>query len=368
MGKLYQKRIEGGNTIEEKTYFNGAQAVAMRKNGTLYWLVGDHLGSTNLTASADGTLYSEIRYSAYGEVRFDNGTTPTKFQYTGQLSQMDETGLYYYVARFYDPVISHFTQADSIIPDPYSSISWDRYAYSKYAPTRFVDPSGHRECESTSSNSCGFMAPRTMSVVRKIIGTYGVKLTGDWTVSEGYTAYLATYLTGKSLRPYTHSSGSIAFKKGFGSMEYYNSSDLGGWYGKAEDGKVSVLKDKITVRLMIHELGHSFEKHIYENNGSKYYGTNNPIQMLIDQGVYDIFGNLITGKGNRNNSLKAPENGYYSDNIPDQYHPKNIEDGDNAHEDWADMFMNWVMGTFYPNFAGAALDQWITTNMSEWIH
>ena len=42
VGKLYQKRIEGGNTIEEKTYFNGAQAVAMRKNGTLYWLVGDH--------------------------------------------------------------------------------------------------------------------------------------------------------------------------------------------------------------------------------------------------------------------------------------------------------------------------------------
>ena len=24
---------------------------------------------------------------------------------------------------------------------------------------------------------------------------------------------------------------------------------------------------------MIHELGHSFEKHIYENNGAKYYGT-----------------------------------------------------------------------------------------------
>ena len=89
VGKLYQKRIEGGITTEEKTYFNGGQAVAMRKNGTLYWLVGDHLGSTSLTASADGTLYSEIRFSAYGEVRYaqrpvvgDNGTTPTKFRYT----------------------------------------------------------------------------------------------------------------------------------------------------------------------------------------------------------------------------------------------------------------------------------------------
>ncbi len=143
MGKLYQKRIEGGNTTEEKTYFNGAQAVAMRKNGTLYWLVGDHLGSTSLTASADGTLYSEIRYSAYGEVRFDNGVTPTKYQYTGQLSQMDEIGLYYYVARFYDPYLNHFIQADTIVPQPGISVAYDRYAYVQWNPIRYTDPSGH---------------------------------------------------------------------------------------------------------------------------------------------------------------------------------------------------------------------------------
>ena len=29
-----------------------------------------------------------------------------------------ELGLDYYVARFYDPLTGHFTQADSIIPEP----------------------------------------------------------------------------------------------------------------------------------------------------------------------------------------------------------------------------------------------------------
>ena len=118
---------------------------------------------TSLTASADGTLYSEIRYSAYGEVRYDNGTTPTKFQYTGQLSQMDEIGLYYYVARFYDPVIAHFTQADTIVPNQYNTASWDRFQYVVSNPIRFNDPSGHYEFEETPEDN--FFLPAVSGIM-----------------------------------------------------------------------------------------------------------------------------------------------------------------------------------------------------------
>ena len=35
----------------------------MRKGnpGTVYWLLGDHLGSTAITANSNGTLYAEQR-------------------------------------------------------------------------------------------------------------------------------------------------------------------------------------------------------------------------------------------------------------------------------------------------------------------
>jgi hypothetical protein len=83
-----------GSTIT-KYYYAGSQRIAtpalapgasVRSNGTLYYLLGDHLGSTSLTTNASGQVVSELRYKAWGEIRYSSGTTPTKYQYTGQFS------------------------------------------------------------------------------------------------------------------------------------------------------------------------------------------------------------------------------------------------------------------------------------------
>src|SRR5687767_14216265 len=55
-----------GSTIT-KYYFAGSQRIAMRTNGTLNFLLGDHLGSTSLTANASGQIVSQLRYKAWGE-------------------------------------------------------------------------------------------------------------------------------------------------------------------------------------------------------------------------------------------------------------------------------------------------------------
>jgi hypothetical protein len=44
-------------------------------------------------------------------------------------------------------------QADSIIPDPYSPLSYDRYAYVRNSPVNFNDPSGHQTNYTT--DQCG---------------------------------------------------------------------------------------------------------------------------------------------------------------------------------------------------------------------
>jgi RHS repeat-associated protein len=121
------------------------------ENGTdiLNWVLSDYLGSTSTTANADGSLKSIIQYTAFGEIRLTQGTTPTKYRYTGQLAQA-ELGLDYYVARWYDPLLSHFVQADTIIPELGDSQSWDRYSYVSNNPINLNDPSGHvkgGECE-----------------------------------------------------------------------------------------------------------------------------------------------------------------------------------------------------------------------------
>jgi len=45
-----------------KYYYAGGQRIAMRKgSSTAYYLLGDHLDSTAITANSNGTLYAEQR-------------------------------------------------------------------------------------------------------------------------------------------------------------------------------------------------------------------------------------------------------------------------------------------------------------------
>ena len=115
----------------------------MRANGTLTYLLGDHLGSTSIVTSESGAKISEQKYKPWGETRSTDGTLPTKYQYTGQRSEMDSLGLYFYNARWYDPALGRFAQADTIIPSAGSSQAWDRYAYAMNNSLRYIDPSGH---------------------------------------------------------------------------------------------------------------------------------------------------------------------------------------------------------------------------------
>ncbi len=54
--------------------------------------------STALTLDEGAGKVAELRYSAWGETRYTDGSTPTQRRYTGQLEA--EAGLYYYQARW----------------------------------------------------------------------------------------------------------------------------------------------------------------------------------------------------------------------------------------------------------------------------
>jgi len=111
-------------------------------SNTLYFLLGDHLGSTAITASSTGAFVAEVRYKPWGENRYNNGTTPTTYRFTGQRRE-GELGLYFYNARWYDPAIGRFVSADTIVPEPGNPQSLNRYAYALNNPVKYTDPSGY---------------------------------------------------------------------------------------------------------------------------------------------------------------------------------------------------------------------------------
>jgi RHS repeat-associated protein len=60
--------------------------------------------------------------------------------FTGQ--RLDDTGLYYYGARYYDPTIGRFISPDSIVQSPNNPQSLNRYSYCLNNPLRYTDPTG----------------------------------------------------------------------------------------------------------------------------------------------------------------------------------------------------------------------------------
>ena len=119
-------------------------------SNTLSYLLGDHLGSTAVTASSTGAFVAEVRYKPWGENSFTSGTTPTSYRFTGQRSEVD-LGLYFYNARWYDPALGRFVSADTIVPEPGNPQALSRYAYSLSNPLKYTDPSGH--CPAPSERS-----------------------------------------------------------------------------------------------------------------------------------------------------------------------------------------------------------------------
>jgi len=103
-------------------YYAGSQRVAMRvmghhdesKNGVTY-LLSDHLGSTSVTYHVETGTVTRIGYKPWGQTRYTTGEISTPYQYTGQ-RHMAGIGLYYYHARWYDPTLGHFIQANTIVP------------------------------------------------------------------------------------------------------------------------------------------------------------------------------------------------------------------------------------------------------------
>ncbi|MCP4526375.1 MAG: RHS repeat-associated core domain-containing protein [Aestuariibacter sp.] len=118
----------------------------------VYYLHGDHLGSTSLSTDANGAVVARQLYYPYGEERWSSGTLTTDYGFTGQRREQG-IGLYDYNARFYDPALGRFVSADTIVPSPGDPQAWNRYSYVLGNPLKYIDPTGH--CATNGYGSCG---------------------------------------------------------------------------------------------------------------------------------------------------------------------------------------------------------------------
>ncbi|MFC4766472.1 RHS repeat-associated core domain-containing protein [Effusibacillus consociatus] len=84
----------------------------------------------------NGNVVASYTYDAWGNILSQSGSAASlnPYRYAGYRYD-DTTGLYYLMARYYDPSVSRFLSVDPEFVEP-------DYTYAGNNPLSFVDPSG----------------------------------------------------------------------------------------------------------------------------------------------------------------------------------------------------------------------------------
>ena len=100
----------------------------------------DHLGSSSYITNLDGEVVQHIEYVPFGEVFMEERNNIWNTPYLFNAKEFDEeTGLYYYGARYYDPRLSLWMSTDQL-QEKYPNNS--TYCYTHNNPIVYQDPNG----------------------------------------------------------------------------------------------------------------------------------------------------------------------------------------------------------------------------------
>ncbi|WP_150546760.1 RHS repeat domain-containing protein, partial [Mesonia oceanica] len=106
----------------------------------MFYFHSDHLGSSNFITNIVGEISQHMEYTAFGEMFVEEHKNSNNSPYKFNAKELDEeTGNYYYGARYYNPKWSVWLSVDPLA-EKYPG--WSPYNYTLNNPVRFTDPTG----------------------------------------------------------------------------------------------------------------------------------------------------------------------------------------------------------------------------------
>ncbi len=133
----------------------------------------------------------------------------------------------FYNARWYDPLLGRFAQADTIVPGGVQGL--DRYGYVNNAPTRFTDPSGH------------YSVDQIRDYLKNQYGNKWRSYFDAWQSDDVFWRMLLMAQNGDVLQaPTTNLGGGVFMDDGNGSFTFIGEHDLYEYQGY---GPYNLLRD-----------------------------------------------------------------------------------------------------------------------------
>lgn len=254
----------------------------------------DHLGTTSLSLSATAQVQEQMVSYPYGHTRLERRAADSlagaDYTFTGK-EQDAESGLHYFEARYYNPIIGKFISVDPIL-EPLNQYHSDFlkkilvnpqeiniYSYVLSNPVRYKDPSGYGAW------------PTTSTIIRDGGAT-------------GYVGYYGDSRINKDGSPKFHSGVDISGKQGdsissFEGGTVHASGDFNDGYG-----------NKVVIR------------HEREVNGKKevYYSVYAHLkEIAVKKGEFVTEGQKIGTMGNSGNATDTPTHLHFEIRIGEDY-------------------------------------------------
>jgi RHS repeat-associated protein len=164
--------------------------------GTTGHFLSDALGSTIALTDSAGTVQTEYTYQPFGEDSFVGAPSPNPYKFTGR--EDDNTGLYYYRARYYDSQRQRFLSEDPIISPSFIGCPSNEnlifrmalssggalgqaanlYGYVNNQPITLNDPSGLGQCENQLSECNRPINARHLKCMNNVVAAVSVCIAG----------------------------------------------------------------------------------------------------------------------------------------------------------------------------------------------
>ncbi|MBP3709932.1 MAG: hypothetical protein J6I73_05985, partial [Treponema sp.] len=205
----YSKNIYLGTTRLVTKLHNDVNEMPSAQSVTdnCYYYHSDHLGSAQLITDFQGNEYQRLEYTPYGELWIEK-TSPVKetkflpYKFTGK-ERDEETGLYYYGARYLDAKYSRWLSADPALGEyvpqaggdnsklpgmggVFNIVNLQLYHYAGNNPIRYTDPDGKQA-------SAAVVQPDILDQTAQALitlGTVGVALPEPATTALGTAAFV----------------------------------------------------------------------------------------------------------------------------------------------------------------------------------
>ena len=131
----------------------------------------DHIGSSNVITDDTGSRVSLFEYKPFGSVAYaaEDNTYDTDKRFTGKTYD-SSSGLHYYGARYYDSELCRFITADPTIQHPYDPQDFNRYAYCRNNPVKYIDPTGYGWWDKLWGNVVAGVAGILAGIINPVLG------------------------------------------------------------------------------------------------------------------------------------------------------------------------------------------------------